>query len=396
MVYGFEHNFTLSASPRHEYELLLDRDPSTVHTLRPAKALNLLDGRGLELPPVLPSADPAIKRETFVVLKPLYNFTPTVFGPLIDRHVAYYQTLGVSKHIIYLRRESIPQLVMANPQVAQLVLAGKVLLVLWDGLPEHTVWSRKYDQRVIYSHAVLALTSMDVYMMNIDLDEYLVTTRPTLQTKNIQEIVETCAGGWVLGAGVMLCGVWLLGSWGRGWSHGAGSVVRAAAGACQFDACSRPANPTLDPMQIESILPSFSPCHCLPSHPAGQPGVAEARVMRYHSVCKACDRYKPEALIWTNYQDANHPLSWYHLTNYLEPPAGRAVVNPNFLRAFYVHYGSVMTGHNTTYPQPKCMFFMHIANMVGAHCFGGCPFWERSVLYYCTYQACVSRHGRLR
>lgn len=56
------------------------------------------------------------------------------------------------------------------------------------------VWHRKYDQRVIYSHALLALSSMDMYVINIDLDEYLVTTKPALQKAPIQDIIEGCAG----------------------------------------------------------------------------------------------------------------------------------------------------------------------------------------------------------
>lgn len=48
---------------------------------------------------------------------------------------------------------------------------------------------------------------------------------------------------------------------------------------------------------------------------------AEVRVQRFHSVCKACEHDKPEALIWTNYLDTNHPLSWYHLTNFAQARA---------------------------------------------------------------------------
>ena len=74
--------------------------------------------------------------------------------------------------------------------------------VYWARAHTHTrthartqVWSRKYDQRVIYSHAVLALTGLDVYMLNIDLDEYLVTSRPALHGQGVQAMVETCAEG---------------------------------------------------------------------------------------------------------------------------------------------------------------------------------------------------------
>lgn len=96
-----------------------------------------IDGRGIEVPPVKPGV--RAKRETVVVLKPLYNFTPAVFGPLIDRHVDYYAQMGVTKHIIYLRREHIPQMLMGNPKVARYVQVGRIMLILWDQLAEHEV-----------------------------------------------------------------------------------------------------------------------------------------------------------------------------------------------------------------------------------------------------------------
>lgn len=33
------------------------------------------------------------------------------------------------------------------------------------------VWHKQYDQNVVFSHAMLALSGMDVYLMAIDLDE---------------------------------------------------------------------------------------------------------------------------------------------------------------------------------------------------------------------------------
>lgn len=60
-----------------------------------------------------------------------------------------------------------------------------------------------------------------------------------------------------------------------------------------------------------------------------------------------------------------------HLS-YHQVPAGRAIVNPNFLRAFYIHYGSLSPGFNVTLPEDKCMFFLHIANMVRLH-YMACP-----------------------
>ena len=45
---------------------------------------------------------------------------------------------------------------------------------------------------------------------------------------------------------------------------------------------------------------------------------------------------------------------------------GRSIINPNFMRAFYIHYGSLGTGHNATYPVAKCMLFVHVVHMVRA------------------------------
>ncbi len=57
-----------------------------------------MDGRGIHVPqlsPVAPASRAASTRETFVVLKPLSDFNPAVFGPLVFRHVEYYQVRPV-------------------------------------------------------------------------------------------------------------------------------------------------------------------------------------------------------------------------------------------------------------------------------------------------------------
>mmetsp|Transcript_12334 Transcript_12334/g.26633 ORF Transcript_12334/g.26633 Transcript_12334/m.26633 type:complete len:514 (+) Transcript_12334:286-1827(+) len=289
MVYGFETGFDLGENwqqAKHEYDLNVDLDPRTC-SFKPDSNLNLIDGRGVDIAPVKPGAD--IPRETFVVLRPLYNFTPSVFGPLVQRHVEYYQSLGVSKHIIYLRKEMIPALLLMNAQVARLVAKGKIIIILWDELPQHEIWTRKYDQRVVYSHALLAFTGLDVYLMFVDLDEYLVTPRTDLQMQPIQQIFKTCAG-----------------------------------------------------------------------HPA------EMRVMRYNTLCKNCNHAAPEAHLWVNPFRPDHPLNTYSLINYVMTPAARSIVNPNFMRNFYIHWGSVAAGYNTTYPPGKCMFFLHVAHLLRA------------------------------
>lgn len=107
MVYGFETTFSLgdgwSASP-HRWLLSTDLAPTQTRAWSPASDLNLMDGRGIYVPQLQPGgggntegsnsssgAAGVAAKETFVVLKPLYNFSPSVFGPLIFRHVEYYQ-----------------------------------------------------------------------------------------------------------------------------------------------------------------------------------------------------------------------------------------------------------------------------------------------------------------
>ena len=114
MVYGFETTFSLGdgwATCPHRWLFSADLAPNQApHAWSPAMELNLLDGRGIHVPQLLPGgggfggnigssssssgggvASGVAAKETFVVLKPLYNFSPSVFGPLISRHVEYYQ-----------------------------------------------------------------------------------------------------------------------------------------------------------------------------------------------------------------------------------------------------------------------------------------------------------------
>ena len=109
MVYGFETTFSLGdgwATCPHRWLFSANLAPNQApHAWSPAMELNLLDGRGIHVPQLGGSggvgggsssrsggaASGVEAKETFVVLKPLYNFSPTVFGPLILRHVEYYQ-----------------------------------------------------------------------------------------------------------------------------------------------------------------------------------------------------------------------------------------------------------------------------------------------------------------
>ncbi len=49
------------------------------------------------------------------------------------------QTLGVSKHIMYMRKEHIPQFVSSTPLVHQMVVEGRILIIAWDEMELHEV-----------------------------------------------------------------------------------------------------------------------------------------------------------------------------------------------------------------------------------------------------------------
>ncbi len=76
------------------------------------------------------------------------------------------------------------------PILYQYIQNGQLLLVKWDMLPDHT-FLPYYDQRIVYNHANLAFTGLNVYLAMIDLDEYIMTMRAVL--KNFKEIARECA-----------------------------------------------------------------------------------------------------------------------------------------------------------------------------------------------------------
>ena len=45
-------------------------------------------------------------------------------------------------------------------------------------------------------------------------------------------------------------------------------------------------------------------------------------------------------------------------------PQGRSIINPNFLRAYYIHWGSVLPGQEISHPHGKCMFLLHLFRLV--------------------------------
>lgn len=117
MVYGNRTTFMVGdgaiLGQRHpRWNLTLgDGKESAACSWSPATDLNLLDGRGIYAPAALDkNPDPSTsksarkERETYVLIKPIQTFTPSVVGPLLFRHVEYYQALGVSKHLVYISK----------------------------------------------------------------------------------------------------------------------------------------------------------------------------------------------------------------------------------------------------------------------------------------------------
>ena len=57
MVYGFETSFgQADGAGSHEFEFILDRDPLNACAFKPNRDLNLIDGRGSQVPPVVTEA----------------------------------------------------------------------------------------------------------------------------------------------------------------------------------------------------------------------------------------------------------------------------------------------------------------------------------------------------
>ncbi len=97
-------------------------------------------------------------------------------------------------------------------------------------------------------------------------------------------------------------------------------------------------------------------------------GAMDVRVARFPVVCKSCDRDKPETMLWSgeaSLNHPNHPLSWYHLINTKGGHTRRlSIVNPNFITSYSFTHGTLRQDLEPAYPEPTCMAFLHIPNMV--------------------------------
>ena len=75
---------------------------------------------------------------------------------------------------------------------------GKIILIGWEGglsggVKKHPLWGKRYELRLVASHAILALSGLDVNLLQIDIDEYVTTPMAKLQGKSLGEIVNSCS-----------------------------------------------------------------------------------------------------------------------------------------------------------------------------------------------------------
>jgi hypothetical protein len=81
-------------------------------------------------------------------------------------------------------------------QIARLTQLGRLILVQWQDMgKEHPLIGRRYEQRIIYSHAALALAGMRAVMIPMALDEYAVTVAGPYQQLSLGAMVRNCAAG---------------------------------------------------------------------------------------------------------------------------------------------------------------------------------------------------------
>uniref|UniRef100_A0A7R9VBJ1 Glycosyltransferase family 92 protein n=1 Tax=Chlamydomonas euryale TaxID=1486919 RepID=A0A7R9VBJ1_9CHLO len=131
-------------------------------------------------------------RRAVVVMKPPYNLHPD----LIACHVEHHVLLGFERYLLYLTPESVDA-VLGSHTLLPWIRSGMVVPVLWD-MTESQPHLPAWGQRLIYTHAVLAHKAQHVHLFMPDFDEYLVATRPGLDT--IADMVRACAPP-VTGAG---------------------------------------------------------------------------------------------------------------------------------------------------------------------------------------------------
>ncbi|KAG2432031.1 hypothetical protein HYH02_013101 [Chlamydomonas schloesseri] len=152
-----------------------------------------------------PLAGVGARPPAYVVVSPFFGLAPRDFVTLLLRHVEYHAQLGVGRHLVYIEEGEVE--LAADPRVAALVAAGRLELVRWTELPAFSLpgaaaetakeeagaaggdsagggagqspGRHPYASQILtYNHALLALWHEAAVVAVLDLDEYVVTSRP--------------------------------------------------------------------------------------------------------------------------------------------------------------------------------------------------------------------------
>jgi hypothetical protein len=177
--------FEFPTSNGHVYYLAAPSANSSC-SFNPRFTPNVIDHRGFEVPDV--GRDPKlVSREAYIVMPPFVNMVSHMdkFATLLDRHIQWHKALGFSRHILYMRAADILIFSEINA-VKHWIKRQQLLLVLWEIFPTPKHETPYWDQRLVYNHAMLAFSNAPspVWLANINLDEYLMSSNNSLNTFN--------------------------------------------------------------------------------------------------------------------------------------------------------------------------------------------------------------------
>ena len=145
-----------------------------------------------------------------------------------------------------------------------------------------------YDQRIIYNHAMLAFTGLDVYLAMVNLDEYVMSLRDDLAT--VQGMIRACN-------------------------------------------CSALFGPLPLPQRQLSASSASNSKASINARTRAQQGhegqPVNLLIRRYHSLVSNYFRLTPELDMWAATPlKAQHPLARYGVVNRMRPPAVKAMLRP--------------------------------------------------------------------
>ncbi|KAG1660726.1 hypothetical protein FOA52_003035 [Chlamydomonas sp. UWO 241] len=269
---------------------------------------NVLDVRAHEVdvnddPAVPPSAAYVVMAPFYDLETPKYEPTPNMerFSVLLDRHIQWHTALGFSKYLVYVRQADVID--FAEQRAVQFWGQRGVLhLVLWSEI-QPVPHLPHFDQRVVYTHALLALTGANVYAALLDVDDYVVA--PAAQS------------------------------------------ATAATGA------------------PSGQLPRTFPELVRQCGPPGAVVPANLQLPRFHAAMRGFHRTAAEAEFWTaRHTEPTHPLTRYSLVNRKRVSAPKSIVRPEFVHTAGIHTAQGRPGINATSAEPACACVLHLQQLL--------------------------------